>query len=131
MQIFQIEGIDLANFRFRNYDNVAKIKLQVYDQFDKNLIHHQLRGYSRLIIEIKRPDEEFEIYNPDLITLKTIKYVDGEKYDFKKLDSLPTQPIVVNRKEMTVQDLEHVLSELYGIPEDRLIIMLRHNSYNN
>ncbi len=66
------------------------MKLQVYDKFDKNLMYHQLRGYSRLIVETKLPEEEFEIFNPDLVTLKTIKYVDGEKYDFKKLEALPT-----------------------------------------
>jgi hypothetical protein len=131
MQDFLISGVDLANFRFRAYDNIAKIKMQVYDQFDKNLIQHQLRGYSRLVIEIKKPEEEFEIYNPDLVTLKTIKYVEGEKYDFKRIDSLPTQSIIINKKEMSVAELEHILAEMYGIPEDRLIILLRHISYNN
>ncbi len=38
---------------------------------------------------------------------------------------------MVNRKEMTVSDLEKVLAEMYGIPEDRIVIMLRHNSFNN
>ena len=50
--------------------------------------------------------------------LKTIKFVEGEKYDFKRLDLLPTVSIEINKKEKSVNDLEKILAEMYGIPED-------------
>lgn len=131
MQVFGIEGIDLKDFRFRSYDHIAKLKMQDYSQYDQTLLKLQFKGYKVLVIETKLPEEEFEIYNPDLLQLRAIKFVEGEKYDFKRLESLPTLPITVNKKEQTVTDLEKVLAEMYGIPEERLVIMLRHNSYNN
>lgn len=76
----------------------------------------QLRSFEKLIIEIKEDNEEFEVYNPNLMVVKVIKYVEGESYDFKKLESLPTQCIEINKKEQTVSDLEKIVSDMYDIP---------------
>ena len=58
------------------------------------------------MIEVKKPEEEFPLYDPNILMLKVIKYVEGEQYDFKKLDLLPTQTIEINKKEDTVNSFE-------------------------
>ena len=117
--------------RLRAYDNVAKVKMQIYDNLDKTLVELMFKSFVRLYLEIKSDEEEFELYDPDSLTLKVIKYVEGERYDFKNLDSLPTQTIIVNKAKETVAELENKLSEMFGIPSDRIAIILKHNSHNN
>jgi len=126
-----LEGVDLKNFRFRAYDNIAKVKMEPYMSFDKTLLQLNIKSHAKLIIEIKEDGEEFEEYNPDLLKLRVINFDPNENYDFKKLESLKTQDLEVNRREHTVGDLEDMVSELYGIPKDNLILMLRHVQFNS
>lgn len=65
------------------------------------------------------------------MTIKVIKYVEGETYDIKKPETLPAQSIEVNKKDETVADFEKKVAELYDIPVERLVMLLRHNSFNN
>jgi len=45
---------------------------------------------------------------------------------------LPTQLIVVHKKQETVADLDKRLSKMFDIPIDKLVVFLRHeNAYNN
>ena len=60
--------------------------------------------------------------------LRAVKYVEGDQYEFKNLDALPWQLISVNKKTQTVGNLEHILSELYDIPVERLVVILRHEN---
>jgi hypothetical protein len=60
--------------------------------------------------------------------LRAVKYVEGDQYEFKNLDALPWQLISVNKKTQTVGDFEHILSELYDIPVERLVVILRHEN---
>jgi alpha/beta superfamily hydrolase len=61
-----------------------------------------------------------------------IKHVEGETYDFKSLDKLPSQVIKVHKKNDTVADFEKAVSELFDIPVDKLMILIRHEHlYNN
>lgn len=39
--------------------------------------------------------------------------------------------IRVNKTTETVSDLDHKLSEMFGIPEDRLVVFLRHEHIYN
>ena len=85
-----------------------------------------------LTIESKTDEETFEEYDPNVLYLRVIKYVEDQKLDFSKLDSLPTQVIAVNKENETVIDLEARLSVLFDIPQDKLAIFLRHEHiYNN
>jgi len=131
MADFAIEGVPLKNFRFRAYDSVAKVKMQPYDQWEKTLMQLVIKSHIKLIIEMKKEDEEFEVYNPDLLKLKTLLYTANKTYDFKKMDTLECDEIEINRKEQTVADLEETLAEMYGIPKDSLVIFLRHVQFNN
>lgn len=61
-----------------------------------------------------------------------IKHVEGETYDFKSLDKLPSQVIKLHKKKDTVADFEVQVSELFDIPADKLLILIRHEHlYNN
>lgn len=43
-----------------------------------------------LALEVKKDGEEFELYDKNYLYIRLLKYVDGESYDFKTLDKLPT-----------------------------------------
>jgi hypothetical protein len=53
------------------------MKLNLYNYFD-------------FMIETKAPEESFEEYSTDWLYLRVIKFVEGEIYDFNKMDSLQT-----------------------------------------
>lgn len=90
MEEFGVEGVDLKNFRLRVFDNKIKAKLAPYDQFDQQLHKIQIYNLMDVTYEIKRDDETFEIYDPNILYLKVVKYVEDYKYDFSKLETLPT-----------------------------------------
>jgi hypothetical protein len=79
-----------------------------------------------LLIETKADDDMFEEYDPDTLYLRVIKYVEGEEYNISRPDSLPTQVIKVNKKKDKVSDLDSKLGEMFGIPSDRVVVLLRH-----
>ena len=84
--VFQIENVDLKNFRFRAYDNVAKLKLGVYDQFQKSLLQLNFKSYIRLTFDLKCDDEEFEAFDPNALILNIVLHQEGKDYDFKKVN---------------------------------------------
>ena len=124
---FGIEGVDLENFRLRGYDPKLNAKLAIYDQYGEKLMRLSLYNYFMLTVETKRADEKFEEYDPNTVYLRAIKYVEGDEYNFGKTETLPTTIITVNKKNETVTDLDNKLSELFGIPTDRLVVFLRHD----
>lgn len=65
--------------------------------------------------------------------LRAVSWKQGEVYDFSNLDAFDGVEIVsVNVVDSKVNELEKALSELFDIPEDKLIILLRHEKgYNN
>ncbi|CDW83714.1 ubiquitin carboxyl-terminal hydrolase family protein [Stylonychia lemnae] len=132
MEEFKITDVDFKNFRLRAYDAMLKAKLQVYDQFDQQLHKLNFQNFITLLVELKTEDQEFEAYDPNNHYFRVLKFVEDVHYDFSKQDTLPTQLIVVNKKQETVADLDKRLSEMFDIPVERLVIFLRHeNIYNN
>ncbi len=83
------------------------------------------------LIETKKDEEMFEEYEPDTLYLRVIKHVEEWRYDFSKLDLLPTQVISVNKKKETVEDLNNRLAEVFDIPVERLVVFLRHEHVYN
>ncbi len=59
-----------------------------------------------LTLETKNDSESFEAYDPNMIYLRVLKHVEGETYDFKNLDKMPSQVVAVNKKKDTVADFE-------------------------
>ena len=49
-------------------------------------------NYMNLKVEVKKAEGEegYEPYDPNWQYLRVLKYVEGESYDFKNLDKLPT-----------------------------------------
>ena len=85
-----------------------------------------------LIIEIKSGDQLFEVFDPNFLYIRVLKHVEGETYDFKNLDKLPTHVLRLHKKNDTVADFEKTVSQLFDIPEDKLLILIRHEHiYNN
>lgn len=82
-----------------------------------------------LIIETKKEGEQFEdTYDNNTLHLRAVKHVEGDTYDFKNLDALPWQLFKVNKEKQTVADIDAMLSEMYGIPVDKLVVLLRHEN---
>lgn len=55
-----------------------------------------------LVPEIKKSEENFEVYNPDWAYLRVLKYVEGEAFDFRNIDKLPWQVLRVDKKRESV-----------------------------
>lgn len=76
MEEFGITGVDMKNFRLRAYDPKIKAKLAIYDHYDWQLHKLQFHNYIDLTVETKADDETFEEYDPNLLYLRVIKYVE-------------------------------------------------------
>lgn len=118
----------LENFRFRAYDPKIDAQLAVFDQFSSTLMKLPLFNYFILKVEIKKPDELFEVYDNDTVFLRVLKFVEGVEYNLSKLDLLPIQIISVNKREDTIADLDAKLADLFSIPQEKLVVFLRHGS---
>lgn len=59
------------------------------------------------------------------------KHVEGESYDFTRLETLQSQVIRVNKKTERVADLEAQICAIYGIPLESLVILQRHEPIFN
>jgi len=63
--------------------------------------------------------------------LKTLKFVEGVDFNFNDGSHLPTLNLKIDFKEDKVSDLEARIAEMYDIPVDRIVILLRHESVYN
>jgi hypothetical protein len=84
-----------------------------------------------LSIETKKDDESFEYYDPNYLFVRVLKHVEEETYDFKILDKLPTQIMRVHKKNDKVADFEKRVAELFDIPQEKLLILIRHEHLYN
>jgi hypothetical protein len=74
----------------------------------------------------------FEDFDPNWTYYRLLKFVEGEAFDFRNIDKMQWQVIRVDKKKETVGQFEQRVSELFDIPTDKLIILLRHEHiYNN
>lgn len=80
-----------------------------------------------MLIELKQDDEDFEEYNPDWLFLRAIKYEENIDYQQLQPDIIAkySQVVRVNKKQDSIYDLESRLAELYGIPQNKVVILLR------
>lgn len=90
-----------------------------------------MRSFFRLCIETKTDDEEFEVYDPEILVLKVLQYDPKQTYDMKNLTEIPGERVEVNKIKNTTADLEQILSTRFGIPLDQLLMLIKHTSYNN
>jgi ubiquitin carboxyl-terminal hydrolase 47 len=44
-EIFPMDGIEMSDMRFRNYDNVAKVKMDVFDNMEKTIMDYRFIAY--------------------------------------------------------------------------------------
>jgi len=108
-----------------------KVRLAIYDEYDSNLLKFKTL-WSTLDLEIKDPVTGFEEYNSNWLYIKTLQWQAENSFDFSKPGSYPTQVIKVDTKQEKVSDLELKISELYGIPLEKLVICLAHeHAYNS
>ena len=132
MEEFGLQEVALMNFRLRAYDPKLKARLNAYDHWDFQLHKLLFHNYMDLLVEIKSEGETFAEFNPDTLFLRVLKYVEDQKYEFGRPESLPAQVIQVDRKHETVEMLDKRLAEMFDIPQERLVVLLRHEHiYNN
>ena len=107
-----------------------KVRLTVYDAYESTLL--KLKNmWTTLDLEMKDDQGNFEPHEADWIHLKAVQWHPNTSFDFTKPDSYSSNVVRVDKKDK-VSDLEAKLSAQFGIPQDRLIIQLRHEkSYNN
>eukprot|EP00347_Sterkiella_histriomuscorum_P024007 403332628 len=115
------------NVRIRAFDEKRNTKLSVYDQYDQNLLKLRFNSQTVLLIEHKNDNQEFEEYNPDWIFLRVMKY--EENTDYQQLQpeiiSKYAQVIRMNKKLDSIYDLESKVGELYKLPLQKIVMLLR------
>ena len=128
-QDFGIEGKEVQDCRLRLYDAIMKVRLDVYNQYDKQLIELS-KFYSRSTLDLEFKDEQgnFEEFDPNWLYLRAIKWEEGMSYDFSRPEQIPTQLIKIDPLKEKVSELEQRLSECLDIPVENLIIILRKES---
>ncbi|CDW75353.1 ubiquitin carboxyl-terminal hydrolase [Stylonychia lemnae] len=132
-QALQLHGIDIQsidlqnNFRFRAFDEKKKAKLTVYNQYDDTLLKLRFNYTTVLMIELKQSEQEFEVYDPDWIFIRVIKHDSNVDYEQMNPEIIQqhSQVIKVNKKLENIYDLDKKISQLYGIPEQKLVILMR------
>jgi len=85
-----------------------------------------IHSHATLDLEFKDEDGNYEQWNEDHLYIKIVRFTPGTEYDFTRLHSIPMDVITVNFKTDKVSDLEKQLSESFGIPVEKLLIILRH-----
>lgn len=121
-------------FRLRAYDPKLGVCLKPYEIDETTLIDAGIHSFFLFKIE----PFPFTPFNPDETHVRVISWnnvegaTGGEEaddfpcFDLKELDLLQYELLKINRKEMTLTDLEHQISLATGISQDRLLILLRH-----
>ena len=85
-----------------------------------------------MALEFKDEEGNFSEYNPDWVHLRALKWQEGLNFDYSRPDSFQTELIVINPKTEKVFELEQKLSASLGIPQENLIVLLRHeHGYNS
>jgi hypothetical protein len=123
--LFEIQGKEVKDCRLRMYDAIMKVRMGIYDQYEKQLIEcDRMHGKPSLELEFAE-NGEFEEYDPNWIFLKCIKWEEGMSYDFTRPEIIPTQVVKIDPAKEKVSELELKLSSLLDIPVENLIIILR------
>ena len=133
LQRFEITGKEVTECRLRAYDAIMKVRLGVFDSYEKSLLEMKdLYGRSTLDLEFKDESGNFEEYNSNWLHLRALKWEEGLDYDFSRPDSFPTVNIKVDPRQETVAQLEEKLSAALDIPLENCVVFLRHeHSYNS
>jgi Fe2+ transport system protein FeoA len=88
--------------------------------------------WTTLDLEVKDESGNFEAYESEWIYLKAVAWQPNTTFDFTKPESCQAHVVKIHSKQNRVSDMEVALSTLFGIPQERLIIQLRHEKgYNN
>ena len=78
---FAIQGKDVSDCRLRAYDPLMKVRLAVIDDYDATLMNTFNNVSSRLDLEFKDDEGNFEEYSADWLHLRATAYEDGMTYD--------------------------------------------------
>lgn len=86
-----------------------------------------------LIIETKQDEEAFEEYDPDWLFMRVVKFDPSlpEGIDQSTFQHVQSAAIVVkvHRRQDTIRDLEERIAEVTGLPQDKTVIILRHEAF--
>ena len=94
----------MTDCRLRAYDAIMKVRLGVFDSYEKPLIEMKdLYGRSTLDLEFKDEAGNFEDYNSNWLHLRALKWEEGLDYDFSRPDSFPTVCIKVDPYKESVE----------------------------
>ena len=73
----------------------------------------------------------FELWNKHTVFLKAVKYDPTVDFDFDRgLDKIPTKIVAFNMRTTKVSDMEKELAQEFDIPEDKLVVVLRHEKFD-
>lgn len=90
LETFEVKDLSVHNMRVRTYDDKLKVKLTPIEGAETSLHKLNVHSHMHLIVESKVEGETFEAFNSDTLYLRVVKYVEGDVYDFRNLEKLPS-----------------------------------------
>eukprot|EP01129_Flabellula_baltica_P012396 TRINITY_DN559_c0_g1_i1.p1 TRINITY_DN559_c0_g1~~TRINITY_DN559_c0_g1_i1.p1 ORF type:complete len:738 (+),score=226.01 TRINITY_DN559_c0_g1_i1:355-2568(+) len=121
---FKIENVEDGCYRLREYQSYYNTEGRTFPDDTKTLEELRFFGSKSLLLEIKKPEEEFEAFDPNKMTLK-IAYFNEETGEWEE----PAKIRVI--KTAKVSQLKEVLEENFGIPVDEQLICKKdYNVFN-
>ena len=120
---FKVEHIGVENCRLRAYNIVNKVMQETYTgKEQESFLALHIFPLKTLALETKKPEEQFEENDPNMITLK----VNIWRRNITILDEENLGPTRIKiSKEETMENLMAKISEEYKIPVDKLSIFKR------
>jgi hypothetical protein len=116
----------MKNSRIRSINPQTYKMLLAYSDDYKTLDEYSIQSLKSYALEVKKDDEIFEDYNPDIIYINLYKWEDEyknlEEKDFK-FDKMKID------KTLLMTDLKKLIYNQYSIPETDKIILFKKTEY--
>jgi ubiquitin carboxyl-terminal hydrolase 47 len=121
---FDLEHIGSENVRLRSYSSYYKILQDTYLE-DKTLEELSIFSYKTLAIETKDPQQEFQPYDPNMLSVKVVLWINGvTDNESSSLEEKINQAVTVaiNKKD-TIKQMMQRFRERFNIPIEKQKIL--------
>jgi hypothetical protein len=121
---------DEKNVRIRNVQNQTCKPQEVYQYEEKTLEEYSFLSNKTYTIEVKKDNEQFEEYNPNMIVIFICRWVDEYNSDSFDERNFKFEKFKIDRKT-SMNDFKKMLKKYYNTDEDVYLIKKNDCGINN
>lgn len=130
---FKLDNVRDQDVRLRGYSLHNNMMQEPYDE-DKTIDDLGIWSYKTFALEMKSPDEEWSVYDPNLIVVNIVPWTQAiENSETSIQESVENADKIQIDKRSNVKQLMELLSDKYSIPFDKMKIIKKpymgHSSY--